>query len=323
MNCTKPSDNGTLSSAGSKKNCTLSHEKRKELVVRDHADISISRQVELLGISHSSFYYTPYPDPEEIRITRAIDEIYTQCPFYGSRRMKDALSDDYAIAIGRHQTRRLMRLMGLEAIYPRKWPKTSISEPSHKKYPYLLRNLPIIRPNQVWGTDVTYLRFEEGWAYLVAILDWYSRYVVAWQISPTLESDFCVDALRRALEINTPEIFNSDQGTQFTSNDFTDVLLARNIKISMDGRGRCMDNIFTERLWRTVKYENVYLKSYRNIGEAKKGLAEYFTFYNQKRRHQSLDNQTPANVYLNNQRSNQVLTIFSPPILSNLSTFAV
>lgn len=308
----------------------MSHEKRKELIVRNHADISISRQAELLGISRSSIYYEPLSDPEEIRIIRAIDEIYTQRPFYGSRRMKDALADDCAIHIGRHRIRRLMRLMGLEAIYPKQKPKTSVSEPSHKKYPYLLRNLPIIRPNQVWGTDITYLRLEEGWAYLVAILDWYSRYVVAWKVSPTLKSDFCVEALNEALQKENPEIFNSDQGVQFTSNDFTKILSAKDIKISMDGRGRCMDNIFTERLWRTVKYENVYLKSYRNIREAEDGLYDYFLFYNHKRRHQSLNNQTPADVYLpcrqaglNNQRSNQKLIIFSPPILSNLSTIAV
>ena len=316
-----------------KKNCTLSHEKRKELIVRNHADISIARQADLLGISRASIYYAPLPDPEEIRITRAIDELFTQYPFYGSRRMKGALADDYGIHIGRHQTRRLMRLMSLEAIYPREKPQTSISEPLHKKYPYLLRGLPIIHPNQVWGTDITYLRLEEGWAYLVAILDWYSRYVIAWEVSRTLESDFCIKALNRALQKESPEIFNSDQGTQFTSRDFTGILSAGKTKISMDGRGRCMDNIFTERLWRTVKYENVYLKSYRNIEEAKAGLSEYFQFYNHKRRHQSLNYQTPADVYLN-QRSNprqkpkhsggqETLTIFSPQILSNLSTIAV
>jgi len=299
----------------------LSHEERKELIVHNHADISISRQAELLGISRSSIYCAPLPDPEEIKITGAIDELFTKYPFYGSRRMRGALADDYAIRIGRHQTRRLMRLMGLEAIYP-KTKKTSASEPSHRKYPYLLRGLPIIRPNQVWGTDITYLRLEEGWAYLVAILDWYSRYVIAWEVSRTLESDFCIAALNRALQKTSPEIFNSDQGVQFTSNDFTEILSMRGIKISMDGRGRCMDNIFTERLWRTVKYENVYLKSYRNIEEAKAGLSEYFQFYNHKRRHQSLDYQTPADVYFN-QRSNQTLTIFSPQILSNLSPIAV
>lgn len=293
------------------------------LIDRSFPKISISRQAELLGISRASLYYSPRRDPEEVRITKAIDEMYTKYPFYGSRRMKGALADDYAIKIGRHQTRRLMRLMGLEAIYPRKKPQTSISEPAHRKYPYLLRGLPIVCPNQVWGTDITYLRLEEGWAYLVAIIDWYSRYVVSWNISPTLESDFCIKALNTALQKESPEIFNSDQGVQFTSKDFTEILSAHEIKISMDGRGRCMDNIFTERLWRTVKYENVYLKSYRNIAEAKDGLSEYFQFYNHKRRHQSLNYQTPADVYFTKQRSNQKLTIFSPQILSNLSPIAV
>lgn len=288
-----------------------------------YPDISVSRQAEILGISRASIYYKPRLDLEEIRITRAIDEVYTRYPFYGSRRMKDALWDEYAIRIGRHRTRRLMRLMGIEAIYPKNKPKTSKSEPSHKKYPYLLRGLSIIRPNQVWGTDITYLRLEDGWAYLVAIIDWYSRYVVAWDISLTLESDFCIATLQKALQENVPEIFNSDQGTQFTDNDFTKILIAQNVRISMDGRGRCMDNIFTERLWRTVKYENVYLKSYRNITEAKEGLTEYFLFYNTVRRHQSLDGLRPAEVYFNNQRSNQNLKISTPPILSNLSTITV
>jgi putative transposase len=268
----------------------LSYEKKVSLVDRAHPDISISRQAELMGVSRASLYYKPIPDPEEVLITRAIDEVYTRRPFYGSRRMKDTLRDDYEIHIGRHQVRRLMRLMGLEAIYPKKRPKTSESEPSHKKYPYLLRNLAITHPNHVWGTDITYLRLEDGWAYLVAIMDWYSRFVVAWRVSLTLESDFCIAALNGALQENIPEIFNSDQGAQFTDNDFTKILTAQNIGISMDGRGRYLDNIFTERLWRTVKYENVYLKSYRNIAEAKQGLSEYFSFYNTERRHQSLGN---------------------------------
>lgn len=301
----------------------MSHEQKVSLIEPLHPDISISRQTELFGVSRSSLYYTPRPDPEEVRITRAIDEIYTKRPFYGSRRMKDALADDYAISIGRHRIRRLMRLMGLEAIYPKQKPKTSVSEPSHKKYPYLLRNLHVIRPNQVWGTDITYLRLEEGWAYLVAIMDWFSRYVVAWDVSLTLESNFCIVALEQALQENVPEIFNSDQGTQFTDNRFTKILLAHEVKISMDGRGRYLDNIFTERLWRTVKYENVYLKSYRNINEARGGLSEYFPFYNDIRRHQSLDNRTPADVYYGNQRSNQHVKKILPPILSNLSTMTV
>lgn len=312
-----------MSSAGSKKNSSLSHKEKVSLIDHSHQDISISRQTEILGISRASLYYQSRRDPEEIRITRAIDEVYTRRPFYGSRRMKDALRDDCAINIGRHRTRRLMRLMGLEAIYPKKKPKTSKSEPSRKKYPYLLRNIVITHPNHVWGTDITYLRLEDGWAYLVAILDWYSRYIVAWNVSLTLESDFCIAALKAALKENIPEIFNSDQGTQFTDNDFTKTLAAGNIKISMDGRGRYLDNIFTERLWRTVKYENVFLKSYRNIGEAREGLSEYFQFYNNQRRHQSLGNQTPADVYYSNQRSNQKFTISTPPILSNLSTITV
>jgi putative transposase len=301
----------------------LSHKEKVSLIERAHPDISVSRQAALLDLSRASIYYTPRHDTEDVRITRAIDELYTRRPFYGSRRMKDALSDTCAIHIGRHQARRLMRLMGLEAIYPKKRPKTSESEPSHKKYPYLLRNLAITHANHVWGTDITYLRLENDWAYLAAILDWYSRYVVAWKISPTLESRFCIVALNDALRINAPEIFNSDQGTQFTDNDFTKILIARDIRISMDGRGRYLDNIFTERLWRTIKYENVFLKSYRNIAEAEQGLSEYFPFYNNERRHQSLDNRTPQDVYFNNQRSNQKFIISSPPILSNLSTITV
>lgn len=293
------------------------------MIDRANPDISISRQAELLDISRASLYYRPRRNPEEVRITRAIDQVYTRRPIYGSRRMTDALYDEYGIHIGRHQTRRLMRLMGLEAIYPKKRPKTSESEPSHKKYPYLLRNVIITHPNHVWGTDITYLRLENGWAYLVAILDWYSRYVVAWNVSQTLESDFCIAVLTAALKEHSPEIFNSDQGTQFTDNDFMKILAANNIKISMDGRGRYRDNIFTERLWRTVKYEDVYLKSYRNIAEAEQGLAEYFLFYNTERRHQSLARQTPADVYFNNQRSNLKFKISTPPILSNISTITV
>lgn len=299
----------------------MSHEQKVTLIDRLHSNISVSRQAELLDISRASIYYIPRPDPEEIRITRAIDEIYTRLPFYGSRRMKGALQDDYRICIGRHQARRLMRLMGLEAIYPK--PKTSTSCPEHKKYPYLLRGIIIARPNQVWGSDITYIRLENGWAYLAVIIDWYSRYVISWKLSLTLESDFCIAGLNAALKRAIPEIFNSDQGTQFTDRDFTEVLVANGIKISMDGRGRCMDNIFTERLWRTVKYENVYLKSYRNVIEADAGLTEYFRFYNNQRRHQSLDNQTPATIYFNNQRSNQNLQISLPPTLSNLSTITV
>lgn len=302
----------------------MSHEQKSQLIDRSNSNISISRQAELLAISRASIYYIPRVNPEETRITRAIDEIYTRRPFYGSRRMKDALEDFYQICIGRHQTRRLMRLMGLEAIYPKKKPQTSLSAAEHKKYPYLLGGVIISYPDQVWGSDITYIRLEEGWCYLVAILDWYSRYVISWELSPTLESDFCVTALNAALRITAPEIFNSDQGSQFTDRQFTEILLASSVKISMDGRGRCMDNIFNERLWRTVKYENVYLESYKNIAEAREGLSEYFRFYNNERRHQSLANQRPAEVYFNNQqRSSLNLKISAPPILSNLSPITV
>ncbi|TSC72334.1 MAG: putative transposase [Parcubacteria group bacterium Gr01-1014_48] len=224
-----------------------------------------------------------------------IDAIYTDYPFYGSRRMRLELFDRYEVALCREHVQRLMREMGIEAIYPK--PKTSTAHKEHKKYPYLLKNLAVVHPNHVWGTDITYVKLEEGWAYLVALLDWFSRFVLSWELSLSMETDFCRAALNQALTIATPEIHNSDQGVQFTDRDYTSILMAKDIAISMDGRGRCMDNIFTERLWRTVKRENVYLKSYRGIEEARAGLTEYFSFYNTKRRHQSLEYQTPESVY--------------------------
>lgn len=228
---------------------------------------------------------------------RAIDEIYTKYPFYGSRRIRWELIDAYGISICREHTQRLMREMGLAAIFPTKKPDTSAPDFSHKIYPFLLRGLVITHPNQVWGTDITYIRLEDGWAYLTAIMDWYSRYVISWKLSPTLETNFCLEALQEALTIGSPEIHNSDQGSQFTSHHYTDLLKEQAVQISMDGRGRCLDNIFTERLWRTVKYENIYLRSYQNMAEARNGLTEYFAFYNTKRRHTSLNNQTPVSVY--------------------------
>lgn len=226
-----------------------------------------------------------------------IDKIYTNCPFYGSRRIRYELGQTYQTTIARDHVRRLLRIMGIEAIYPKIKPNTSQPNLQHRTYPYLLKGLPIIRSNQVWGTDITYIKLENGWCYLVAFIDWFSRYVVSWELSPTLEIPFCLSALDRALKIAVPEISNSDQGSHFTSEQFLQPLLNRNVKVSMDGRGRCMDNIFTERLWRTVKYENVYLKSYRTIAEAKTGLTEYFHFYNSKRPHQSLDYRTPQQIY--------------------------
>lgn len=226
----------------------------------------------------------------------ALDEIYTACPFYGSRRMIVELERTHEIHAGRDRVRRLMAEMGLEAIYPK---KNRGSEPNaaHKKYPYLLKNLPIISPNQVWGTDITYIRLTKGFCYLVAIIDWFSRYVVAWQLSDTLHMNFCLENLSRALTQATPVIHNSDQGSHFTSPAYTDILTKGEIQISMDGRGRCMDNIFTERLWRTVKYEDVYIKSYATVDDAREGLNHYFPFYNKKRPHQSLNYRTPEQLY--------------------------
>ena len=226
----------------------------------------------------------------------ALDKIYTAYPFYGSRRMRVTLARDNEIAIGRDHVRRLMDEMGLEAIYPK---KNRGSEPNeeHKKYPYLLKNLPIISPNQVWGTDITYIPLAKGFCYLVALIDWYSRYVVSWQVAETLHMDFCLENLNRALTVATPEIHNSDQGSHFTSPAYTSILADKGIQISMDGRGRCMDNIFTERLWRTVKYEDVYIKSYATTADAREGLGEYLPFYNKKRPHQSLGYRTPEELY--------------------------
>lgn len=232
----------------------------------------------------------------------AIDRIFTKCPFYGVPKMQDALRRVAGIIIGRDHTRRLMRLMGLEAIYPKKKIATSIPDKQHAVYPYLLRGITADHPNHIWGSDITYIRLLHGWCYLYAIIDWYSRFVVGWELSPTLETEFCIRALRNAIEkYGIPEISNTDQGSQFTDKDFITVLKENDIRISMDGRGRCMDNIFTERLWRTVKYEEVYLKSYADIPDARTNLTGYFGFYDNERPHQALRYQTPAEVYLGSE----------------------
>jgi putative transposase len=271
------------------------------LIIPNSPDLSIARQTELLDISRSGFYYKPVPvSPEEIRIMGYMDKIFTDYPFYGSRRIKHELEEKpYDISICREHVQHLMRQMGLEAIYPKK--RTTIPNQQHLKYPYLLKNLPIIRPNQVWGTDITYIKLMDGFCYLVAILDWFSRYVISWQLSETLEINFCLENLQRALQINIPEIHNSDQGSHFTSPLYTGQLTAHpGIQISMDGRGRCMDNIFTERLWRTVKYEDIFIHDYRSPNEARQGIGQFFNFYNDKRKHQSLDYRTPAELYFQN-----------------------
>lgn len=260
----------------------------------EHASISVSRQAELLGIARSSIYYQPVQNEEDILISRLIDEIYTEAPFYGSRKIKAALAR-HGHVVGLERVQDLMRTMGLEAIYAK--PKLSQRHPEHRVYPYLLRGLRIHRPNQVWATDITYIRLLHGWMYMVVILDWFSRYVVSWAVSTTQDVLFCLDALEEALVKGRPEIFNSDQGSQFTSKAFTDLLKSRAVRISMDGRGRVFDNIFVERFWRSLKFEEVYLHDYQSVREGKHGISRYIEFYNHVRLHQALNYQTPAEVH--------------------------
>ena len=262
---------------------------------REHDGISVRRQCELLGVNRSGLYYEPLGESEEnLMLMRMLDEQYTRTPFYGSRRMVEWL-DTQGFRVNRKRVSRLMELMGIEAVYPK--PKLSQPGEGHRVYPYLLRGLEVGRVNQVWSTDITYIRMAQGFVYLVAVMDWFSRYVLSWRLSLTMELDFCVEALKCALRRGRPEIFNSDQGSQFTSVKFTGELAKREIAISMDGRGRCMDNIFIERLWRSLKYEEVYLKDYGTVPEARAGIEKYFRFYNYDRPHQSLAYRTPAAVW--------------------------
>lgn len=253
----------------------------------------------------------------------AIDRLFTAYPFYGVPKMQAALNREYGITIGRDHTRRLMRLMGLEAVYPKKSRNTSIPDKQHAIYPYLLRGVAAQYPNHIWGSDITYVRLETGWCYLVAILDWFSRYVVGWKLSATMESAFCIDAMTDAIaQHGIPDISNTDQGSQFTDKDFIMVLNGNEMHISMDGRGRCMDNIFTERLWRSVKYEEVYLKSYQTIEDARDNLAAYFRFYNETRPHQALGYRTPDEVYGENSKLSATIQT-NRRILSDLSIITV
>jgi putative transposase len=267
----------------------------RRLVDRSHREISLRRQCELLGVNRSGLYYESAGESEEnLRLMRLLDEQYTRAPFYGSRKMTEWLAVQ-GYAVNRKRVSRLMALMGLEAVYPR--PRLSQPGEGHKIYPYLLRGVSVERVNQVWSTDITYIRMARGFVYLVAVMDWYSRFVLSWALSVTMELDFCVEALKCALRRGRPGIFNSDQGSQFTSELFTGELEGRKIAVSMDGRGRCMDNIFIERLWRSLKYEEVYLKDYESVAEARAGIDRYFRFYNYERLHQSLDYRTPAAIY--------------------------
>jgi putative transposase len=255
----------------------------------------VRRQCELLGLSRSSLYYEPAGETsEDLRLMRLIDGQYTACPFYGSRRMTAWLIER-GEEVNRKRVQRLMRVMGLEAIYPK--PRLSAAGSGHKVYPYLLRGVKIERPDQVWSTDITYVPMTAGFMYLAAVIDWYSRYVVAWRLSNTLDGSFRLEMLEEALRGGKPEIFNTDQGVQFTAEAFTGRLETAGVAVSMDGRGRALDNVFVERLWRSVKYEDIYIQGYEAVPELHRGLGRYFAFYNDERLHQSLDYRTPAAVY--------------------------
>jgi len=261
----------------------------------DHPELSLAVQTDLLGISRSSLYYQPVgPSAQEVAIKHKIDEIYTRWPFYGSRRITVVLNQQ-DIPVSRPTVQGYMREMSIAGLAP--GPNTSKPGPEHPIYPYLLRRVTAEYPNHIWGVDITYIRLRGGWMYLVAILDWFSRFVVAWELDQTLELAFVLKAVDRALGRTHPEIWNSDQGSHFTSAPYIDRLLSAGVRISMDGRGRAMDNIFTERLWRTIKYEEVYLNDYSCPREARQGLDRYFNFYNFVRPHQALNYQTPAQVY--------------------------
>lgn len=271
-------------------------EQKRQLVEPAHEELSRQRQCELLGLARASYYYEGVAvSAENLRLMNLLDEQYTQTPFYGVRKMTAWLNEVKQESVNVKRIRRLLRVMGLEAIYQK--PRLSQAAAGHRIYPYLLRGVKIERVNQVWSTDITYIRLHGGFVYLVAVIDWYSRYVLSWEVSTTLETDFCVSTLERALVLGRPEIFNTDQGSQFTSQAFTKILQAQEIAISMDGRGRALDNIFVERLWRSVKYEEVYLHDYEDVPQTIKGLGKYFQFYNHKRLHQSLAYQTPAAIY--------------------------
>jgi len=256
----------------------------------NHSRLSVSRQCDLLGLARSIWYYEPCGETaENLELMRRIDEEYTRHPFYGSRKMAELFG------VNRKRVQRLMRQMGIEAVGPKR--RTTKPGRGHKIYPYLLRNVEILRPDQVWSSDITYIPLRHGFLYLVAVMDWFSRYVLSWRLSNTLEGSFCVEALDEALSISRPEVFNSDQGSQFTAIQFTKRLGRLNVAISMDGKGRCLDNVFIERLWRSVKYEEVYLKDYADGWEAEQQLSSYFEFYCEERIHQSLGYQTPAMIY--------------------------
>ena len=273
----------------------MSHSERRGLVEQGADALPLSTQAELLQISRRSLYYKPVsPSAEEVGIKHRLDELYTAHPFYGSRKLTVLLNEEFA-PINRKRVQRYMREMGIAGIAP--GPNLSKRRADHRVYPYLLRNVTASKPNHIWGCDITYIRLRGGWLYLVAIVDWFSRYVVSWSLDETLELDFVLDALQTARAIATPEYWNTDQGSHFTSPRVTEPLEAAGVRISMDGKGRALDNIFTERLWRSLKYEEVYLKDYHSPREAREGIARYFAFYNSERPHQALKDRRPAELY--------------------------
>ena len=277
------------------KKSDLSAEQRRQLIDASHPCLSVRRQCQLLGLNRSSLYYEPASETEEnLRLMRLIDREYTAHPFLGSRRLTKWLIEQ-GEEVNRKRVQRLMRLMGLEAIYPR--PKLSVAGRDHRIYPYLLRNVRIERADQVWSTDITYVPLASGFLYLAAIIDWFSRYVLAWRLSNTLDGSFCLEMLEEALSRGRPEVFNTDQGVQFTTAAWTGRLESAGVAVSMDGKGRCLDNVFVERLWRWVKYEEVYLHRYEVVPQLASGLERYFVYYNEGRPHQSLAYRTPAAVY--------------------------
>lgn len=267
-------------------------------------EITMLHQCELLNVGRTSIYYRPHMSPLKLEIMNRIDELYTEDPTRGTRRISKALWKRFSLSAGRGKVRKFMRLLGIGAIYPAK--RLSVANLQHKKYPYLLRGVPITRVNQVWSMDITYVRLKGGYVYLTAVIDWYSRFVLAWRISTTMDTRFCAEALNEALEkYGMPEIFNTDQGCQFTSTEFTGILESHGIAISMDGKGRALDNVFVERLWRTVKQEDIYLKGYESVSACKTGLDQYFTRYNTKREHSSLEYNYPAEIYFGSITINQ------------------
>jgi putative transposase len=274
---------------------------KRSLVEQGHPGLSVRRQCQLLGLCRASLYYEAGQETKEnLALMRKIDEHYTRCPFYGSRRWRAWLKGE-GYPVNRKRVQRLMRLMGLEAIYPK--PRLSAADRQHRVYPYLLRGVSIDRPDQVWSADITYVPLGSGFMYLAATIDWYSRYVIAWRLSNTLDGSFCLGMLEEALSQGRPEVFNTDQGVQFTARAWPARLESAGVAVSMDGRGRCLDNVFVERLWRTVKYEDIYLKGYEAVPPLQAGLSAYFGFYNEERLHQALDYRTPAEAYRRGRRA--------------------